>query len=100
MLSIGSAPEPSFHLTGSEFGTIVEGLASNEQKLTSFERLLDLGKDFATGNDLPLQQRAENAVIHFQHMPESSVEKLLSALYDIGLSLPAKTISLSKKAVK
>ena len=97
MLLIGSTPEPTFHLTGSEFRTIVEGLASNEQKLTSFERLLDLGKEFASSNDLPLLQRAENAVIHYQHMPESSLEKLLSALYEIGLSLPAKTISLSKK---
>lgn len=95
---IGSGiPEPSFKLTGSEFRTVVESLASEEQKLTSFERLLDLGKDLATDNDLPLMQRAENAVYHYQHLPESSIEKLVSALYDIGLTLPAKTISLSKK---
>lgn len=89
--------EPSFKLTGSEFRTVVEGLASEEQKLTSFEQLLDLGKDLVTGNDLPLIQRAENALYHYQHLPESSVGKLVSALYDIGLSLPAETISLSKK---
>lgn len=75
----------------------MEGLASNEQKLTSFEQLLDLGKDFTAGNDLPLMQRTENMLYHYQRLPNSSLEKLVSALYSIGLSLPAKTISLSKK---
>ena len=94
---IGSHPEPAFRLTGSEFKTVVEGLASDEQKLTSFERLLDLGKDLVTGNDLPPMQRAENALHRYQHLPESSIEKLVSALYNVGLDLSAKSISLSKK---
>ena len=95
LLRIG--PEPAFQLTGSEFRTVVEGLASEEQKLTSFEQLLDLEKDSATGNDLPLMQRAENMLYCYQCLPDSSIEKLVSALYSIGLSLPAETISLSKK---
>ena len=91
-------PEPSFQLTGSEFKAVVEGLASNEQKLTSFEWLLDLEKDFTAGNDLPLMQRTENMLYHYQHLPDSSLEKLVSALYSIGLSLPAKTISHCPKS--
>ena len=90
-------PEPSFRLTGSEFKSVVEGLASDEQNLTRFEHLLDFEKDFTAGNDLPLLKRAERAVYHYQYLPDSSIEKLLSALYEIGLTIPAETISLSKK---
>ena len=49
-------------------------------ELTSFERWLDLGKEFASSNNLPLLQHAENAVIHYQHMPESSVENCYQLL--------------------
>ena len=90
-------PEPSFRLTGSEFKAVAEGLASDEQNLTQFEHSLDLGKDFAASNDLPLMQRAENMLYRYQHLPDSSIEKLVSALYSIGLSISAKTISLSRK---
>ena len=65
-------PEPSFQLTGSEFKAVVEGLASDEQKLTSFERLLDLEKNFIAGNDLPLMQHTENMLYHYQRLPNSS----------------------------
>jgi len=93
----GSDPETSFSLTGSEFRIVVEALATDEQKLTRFVSLLDLGKDVAVGNDLPLMQRAESVVLHYQRLPESSKEKLLSALYKVGLSLPAEAISLQSK---
>ena len=86
-------PEPSFRLTGSEFKSVVEGLASDEQNLTRFEHLLDFEKDFAAGNDLPLLQRAEKAVYHYQYLPDSSIEKLLSALYEIGLTIPAENMT-------
>jgi len=94
-----SAGSESFSLTGSEFGTVVEALATDEQKLTRFESLLDLGKDVAIniGNDLPLIQRAESVVLHYQRQTESSKEKLLSALDKVGLSLSAKAISLQSK---
>ena len=59
-----------------------EVLASDEQKLTSFEWLLDLRKDLATGNDLSLLQHAEKAVYHYQL---TSAQELVSTLYDIGV---------------
>ena len=65
--------------------------------LTGVEHLLDFEKDFTAGNDLPLLERAERAVYHYQYLPDSSKEKLLSAHYKIGLTIPAETISLSKK---
>lgn len=76
---IGSSPEPAFQLTSSDFRTVLEDLASDEQKLTRLEQLLDLRKDLATGSDLPLLQCAEKAVYHYQHLLESSVERPVSA---------------------
>ena len=40
----GSDPETSFSLTSSEFKTVVEALATDEQKFIRFVSLLDLGK--------------------------------------------------------
>ena len=95
--STGSDPETSFSLTSSEFKAVVEALATDEQKFTRFVSKLDLGKDVTVGNDLPLMQRAESIVQHYQRLPESSKEKLLSALYNVGLSLPAEANSLQSK---
>ena len=97
----GTTPAPSyaFSLTRSEFSAIVAALTSSgqAQKLVQFQEALDVSKDLGTGNTHSPRARAEAILTHYLEKPESSKEKLLSALRIAGLTLPAELVSLSSK---